>query len=379
MATTWPSFGDWCSNFQDYFAGTGTKGRLDLKEGAKKIPRTQEQLASFVAGLDHINDWFCNRETTVLVQCHPPEDPELDFAVTLDVAAMEKDVTLEAVHNQLKETSGLRFFDKSVSVENVSAGGKGEAASVQSGFRIVGVALTSRTCITTAKDLVVTLQQLTDAGVETCSVHFGHNQTEMMTPAGHFAVTLNVATMEKHVTLEAIHKQFDDFCGIQFFEESVSVKKVVSWRKEGKEGKWLAGWRAGVPSGSRIVAVVVTTSRTPITTVKDMLETLQHLADDDVDTCTLHFRRNQYDQRGWCAFERRITEMITPAHGMVDLGHLMKVMKTARHDAWLAETRPPASLDEMIIDCYRRSPSTWGEFLYTRGGTLGGRIAGENF
>jgi len=81
-------------------------------------------------------------------------------------------------------------------------------------------------------------------------------------------------------------------------------------------------------------------------------------------SCEVAFRRNQYDNRGWCAFERKISEMITPATMLLDLGHVMRMMEewgcAGDLETFITKYKGPRHKGGYGG---KKNPETWEEFV----------------
>ena len=98
--------------------------------------------------------------------------------------------------------------------------------------------------------------------------------------------------------------------GIRCFPGSCAVENVAPGQEGGK---------AGVKAGFHIVSV----NEVPTRTATDVVAALQTKMKEHV----LFFKRKQYDERGWCVFERRVSELVTPSTGIVDFSHFMFLVK----------------------------------------------------
>jgi hypothetical protein len=74
------------------------------------------------------------------------------------------------------------------------------------------------------------------------------------------------------------------------------------------------------------------------------------------------FKRNQYARRGWCYFEKQVSQMGTPATGVLDLEILWKMMKKKGCEGDL----------EQFVQKYpemgaKSTPQNWPDFVQARG------------
>ena len=102
--------------------------------------------------------------------------------------------------------------------------------------------------------------------------------------------------------------------------------------------------------------------RNPIPKMAGVAAALLELKDDRATTRTLAFKRNQYEMRGWCKFEKRISEMGTAATGVLDLGALWARMRKegCENDLESFVAKYPET------GFFVKVPETWDGFVQAR-------------
>ena len=126
---------------------------------------------------------------------------------------------------------------------------------------------------------------------------------------------------------DSLRKKIFDRLGIVFLGETLLVRDV----KEGSDGR-----KGGVRSGfyfKGISAVLEDGTEDEILTdsFSEIVKQLKVFVNSRVRHPRLIFKRCPYESRGWCVFEQRLAELISPQDMILDIGHLMRTMKQVQN------------------------------------------------
>ena len=121
-----------------------------------------------------------------------------------------------------------------------------------------------------------------------------------------------------------LRKKLFDLLGIKFLDETVIVLDV----QDGKDGH-----KGGVRSGFYFAGISDGEEDTLLDSIAEITKKLKVFDDSRIRHPRLIFKRASYDKRGWCCFEQRLAELISPQDMVLDLGHLMRTMRRVQRDA----------------------------------------------
>ena len=262
----------------------------------------------------------------------------------------------KALAKHLKEEKGIRCFPGSTAVENVAVGSAGAEAGVKAGFNLVAV------------DPPDAPYQINGAGREVFLGEDGKTYTEqggVVTPACLELQAFLTPTVAKEGVLVRVR---DDYKKEEHRGRSGVVTKNADSDGDYKvllegdeEDKYFKAedfelLQKPYDAGTRAHY------RNPIPKMAGVAAALLELKDDRATTRTLAFKRNQYEMRGWCKFEKRISEMGTAATGVLDLGALWARMRKEGCENDLESF--VAKYPEMGSN---EVPKTWEGFVQAKG------------
>ena len=95
-----------------------------------------------------------------------------------------------------------------------------------------------------------------------------------------------------------------------------------------------------------------------ITTPADVCRILNDRWQAGTKKVAVAFKRKHYHLRGWCEFEMRISQMITPASRLLDLGYLLRIM-----GEWSCGKNLHMFIDRYKENGGKKNPETWEEFI----------------
>ena len=276
-------------------------------------------------------------------------------------AAYDRGIHLaKALAKHLKEEMGIRCFPGSTAVENVAVGSVGAERGVKAGFNLVAV------------DPPDAPYQINGAGREVFLGEDGKTYTEaggVVTPA--------CTELQAHLTPTVLKvgvpvRVGDGYEGVYGRGQEHRGRTGVVTKDADSDGNYrvlLEGddydrrFKANdlellqKPYDAETRAYY----RTPIPKMAGVVAAL--LALEDKATVTLAFKRNQYVRRGWCNFEKQISQMGTAATEVLDLDFLWGLMKKwdCEDDLEKFVAKYPEIADEVEV------PETWKDFVQAQG------------
>jgi hypothetical protein len=329
--------------------------------------RTNEQEVNFRAALSHIHDWYCNSKTVVLMQSHSPEDFSEEFAEEFAVQINLKKLKRRAAVFQMLSDIGIKCKSGSTVVEEVVPESAGATAGIRPGFHLSTV----DPC-RWFNDELAAVTRSKDGCSYSCGRSFGRHGRQcspqevcnscgrlqgILKKTGALEVGERVRHNGRLAVIKEVYKHSGD-CIVRYVDngdkKSGLIKKKTKQRASSIDANELERLTLQ-PYDARARAACRSHRIIQPQDVKDALKKFRRST-----KCLVSFRRSSYAERGWCEFERRLSQMITPAPNVLNLGTLSQMMDAlgcaGDLDAFVTKYGLPK----------RRGPGAWKEFIETK-------------
>ena len=355
-------FWDWSSMFQRYYPGTNRPPN-EYPEDSQIVERSKEEEIKFKASLAHVHEFFCNKQTVVLLQTNlPDEDIHNEVAVNLKSKLLKRRDNIF----ELLLSVGIRCVPKSTVVESVEPGSIGDTAGVIAGLSLSGIDPCEQ-----FNDQLVPVACSKDGSAYFCGRFVTRENDKsgslcsseelcdsclrlqkLMVKEGPIEVGERIC-YDGHLAVVTEYGRSGDFV-IRYLDDGGKRTGVIKKKIRKKNLKTLNRIKRLTlrPFDATARAACRTKS---IFSRKDAISDFARYR--DATECRLLFKRARYSDRGWCELERRLSDMMSPQWQTLDINVLSQMMDTlgcaTDLEAFVTKHRFPE----------RRGTGAWKEFM----------------